>query len=80
MTSSFWLQNASYTRIKNIQLGYTIPQSISERIKLKYIRLFVNAQNPFTFTKFQGLDPESAVGGSQYPNMKVFTGGVAVRF
>ena len=80
MTSSFWLQNASYTRIKNIQLGYTIPQSISEKIKLKYVRVYVNAQNPFTFTKFQGLDPESAVGGSQYPNMKVFTGGVAVRF
>ncbi len=80
MTSSFWLQNASYTRIKNIQLGYTFPQRISEKIKLKYIRLFVNAQNPFTFTKFQGLDPESAIGGSQYPNMKVFTGGVAIRF
>ncbi|WP_183564088.1 SusC/RagA family TonB-linked outer membrane protein [Mucilaginibacter sp. SP1R1] len=80
MASSFWLQNASYTRIKNIQLGYTIPQSISEKIKLKYVRFYVNAQNPFTFTKFQGLDPESAVGGSQYPNMKVFTGGVTVRF
>lgn len=80
MTSSFWLQNASYTRIKNIQLGYTIPQSISEKIRLKYVRVYVNAQNPFTFTKFQGLDPESAVGGSQYPNMKVFTGGVTVRF
>ena len=80
MTSSFWLQNASYTRIKNIQIGYTIPQSISEKIKLKYIRVYVNAQNPFTFTKFQGLDPESAVGGSQYPNMKVFTGGITVRF
>jgi TonB-linked SusC/RagA family outer membrane protein len=80
MTSSFWLQNASYARIKNMQLGYTIPQSISGKIKLKYVRLYVNAQNPFTFTKFQGLDPESAVGGSQYPNMKVFTAGINVRF
>jgi len=80
MTSSFWLQNASYTRIKNIQVGYTIPQSISEKVKLKYVRVYLDAQNPFTFTKFQGLDPETALGGSQYPNMKVITGGLTARF
>jgi len=80
MTSSFWLQNASYTRVKNIQAGYTVPQRISEKVKLKYIRIYLDAQNPFTFTRFKGLDPESAVGGSQYPNMKVITGGVAVKF
>lgn len=82
--NSFWLQDASFLRIKNIQLGYTFPEHLLRRIKaIKGLRLFVNAQNAFTFTKFEGLDPErtlTATVGGQYPNIRILTSGFSLKF
>ena len=82
MASTFWLENSAYMRVKNIQLGYTLSQNLISKIGLTYLRFYIDVQNPFTFnsSKFLGLDPESAVGGSQYPNMKIYTLGATVRF
>jgi hypothetical protein len=56
--STRFLFDGSYLRIKNVSLGYTFSSNISERIKASNIRVYVSAQNLFTFTKYPGLDPE----------------------
>lgn len=83
VANSFWLQDASYLRIKNIQLGYTFPERLSLKAGIKSVRLYVNAQNAFTFTKFEGLDPERSLtsqSAAQYPNVRVITAGVSLKF
>ncbi len=77
--SSFWLQNAAYLRIKNIQLGYTIPSHITNKIKLSKVRVYVNAENLFTFTKMVGVDPEFPFV-DRYPLAKIGTFGLNVNF
>jgi TonB-linked SusC/RagA family outer membrane protein len=82
--NSFWLQDASFLRIKNLQLGYTFSSRLFVWAKsINSVRLFVNAQNPFTFTRFKGLDPErtlTATAGGQYPNIRILTAGVVLKF
>ena len=80
--NTFWVQNASFVRLKNIQLSYTIPKKMFNST-LQSIRVYVNAQNAFTWTKFKGLDPEVSdysQSGIQYPNVRVISGGVNVIF
>lgn len=83
-TNSFWVQNRAYFRVKNIQLGYTLPTGLVERIGLQKIRVYANAQNLFTITKFQGFDPErpekTVRGGDGYPLLKMYTFGANVTF
>ena len=79
--STFWLRSASYFRVKNVQLGYTIPSSLLKGT-IKNIRVFASGQNLLTLDNFwQGYDPEGPVGnGSWYPQMKVYNIGLNVRF
>lgn len=61
--SSFWMKSAAYLRLKNLQLGYTLPKRWVNKIGLKSVLVYVNAQNLFTVTNFwQGYDPEVAYG------------------
>jgi TonB-linked SusC/RagA family outer membrane protein len=57
-------QNSSYTKISNITLGYTIPKSILSKVKISNLRVYVDAFNPFIFSKFIGWDPENPSGNS----------------
>ncbi|KAB8154217.1 SusC/RagA family TonB-linked outer membrane protein [Kordia sp. TARA_039_SRF] len=52
------VEDGSYMRIKQIQLGYTLPQRISEKLHVNNLRLYVSLDDYFTFTKYRGLDPE----------------------
>ncbi|WP_031529789.1 SusC/RagA family TonB-linked outer membrane protein [Dyadobacter crusticola] len=56
--SSYFLEDGSYFRIKNIQLTYTIPSAVLKKIKLNSAQVYVQGQNLFTFTKYTGLDPD----------------------
>lgn len=56
--SSWFVKEASFLRIKSIQLGYTIPSNISQRINISNIRVFASVNNLYTFTKYEGYDPE----------------------
>ncbi|MDC6366790.1 MULTISPECIES: TonB-dependent receptor [Flavobacteriaceae] len=56
--NSYFVEDASYLRLKNIQIGYTLPDSILEKIGVDNIRLYVQASNLFTITDYNGLDPE----------------------
>ncbi len=79
--SSFWLRDASYLRLKNLQLGYNFPKTwLKDRIQK--LRLYASGQNLLTFDNFYpGFDVEAPVGNAGwYPQMKVFTVGLDVRF
>lgn len=81
-------QDASFLRVRNITLGYNISGSALMDLG-KYvsnIRVYVDAQNPFTFTNFEGFDPEVITGGSykggkaEYPQTKTFSAGLRINF
>lgn len=90
--SSFWMRDAAYLRLKNIQLGYDIPQTLVTKLGLESAFVYLNGQNIFTETNFyQGYDPEinynasSADGvtlgnGGFYPQVKTFSFGVDLKF
>jgi len=86
--SDYWLQNAAYLRLKNIQLGYTIPQQLLSKFRVDHLRVYVSAENLLTKSKyFYAYDPETAgagsdatVNGGMYPQVKTFVFGVNFRF
>lgn len=94
LLSSFWVLNGSYLRGKNVQLGYTIPKTITEKAKIGSIRLYFSGENLFTISNYrQGWDPENGTdsdagndansiisNGSYYPILRNYTFGVNVRF
>ena len=80
--SSFWMKDAAYLRLKNLQLGYTLPASIVGKMGMQTLRLFVSGQNLFTKDKFwNGYDVESPVGiGNAYPQVKLYSFGLNANF
>jgi hypothetical protein len=56
--TSYLVEDGSYLRMKNLTLGYTIPESMLSKVKIKSLRIYVQAINLFTITKYTGLDPE----------------------
>jgi TonB-linked SusC/RagA family outer membrane protein len=84
-SSSFWTVDASYVRLKNAELGYSIPQHILRKIHLDYLRLYINGSNLLTWSKLlPGLDPESAAASSvnsdPYPVTRTINFGLNVKF
>ncbi|MDU0368818.1 TonB-dependent receptor [Hymenobacter endophyticus] len=87
--STRWVEDGSYLRLKNVQLGYTLPTSLTGRLEgLGSVRLYVTGRNIFTLTKYTGFDPETpglgvfgrGVDDGTYPNVRTFTGGLQVNF
>ncbi len=80
--SSFWLEDAAYLRLKNIQLGYTLPDALTSKYRMSGIRAYISADNLFTSTKFyKSYDPESPVqSGSYYPQVKTILFGLNINF
>ncbi|MGE8380422.1 MAG: hypothetical protein ACN6PN_18775, partial [Sphingobacterium sp.] len=74
----FWLQNKAFIRVKNIQLGYTIPNEITKRIQVQNLRVFGSLENFWTITSYKGFDPE--VSGTNYPTMKQAVFGLSLTF
>jgi len=83
-SSSRYLYDGSYLRIKNISLSYDFDKSDARKVGLQSARLFVNAENLYTFTNYEGLDPEQGVSGRNgfgtIPNVRTFTFGVRLGF
>lgn len=63
ISSDLYIKDGSYLRLKNVQLGYTLPQAISQKASISKFRIFVSGENLLTFTKYDGFDPEMASGG-----------------
>lgn len=83
-SSSFWIKDAAYLRLKNLQLGYTIPKNIISKIGISNLRLYVSQDNMFTISKFwKYFDVESPVlsgYGNFYPIMRTTTIGIDLSF
>ncbi len=89
-TSDRFVEDASFLKISNIMLSYNFSSSLINKIKLKSLRLYVSAQNMFTFSGYSGYDPEQHSGGDSnlnigfdnknYPSFKSLTLGLNVRF
>ncbi|MGE8291658.1 MAG: TonB-dependent receptor [Sphingobacterium sp.] len=80
VNSTRYLQNAAYLRLKNATLGYTLPVSLTERIKVQQVRFFFSAENILTFTKmFGNFDPEQ-LDRNSYPLSKNISFGAQIRF
>jgi TonB-linked SusC/RagA family outer membrane protein len=84
---SYYIENGSYLRLKNLQLGYTLPESITSKVNIGSLRVYIQGVNLFTVTKYTGLDPE--LGGSDtnfgidsgnYPLVKQYLIGLNVSF
>lgn len=85
--SDLYIYDGSYLRLKNIQLGYTLPSNLTRKYFVSSLRLFVAAENLLTITKYHGFDPEISSGGTSlgvdrgvYPQARVFTVGVNLAF
>lgn len=81
--STYWLQSMNFLRMKNLQLGYTLPKRLITKIGIEKIRFYFSAENLFTLTKWDGVDPEKAnpsggIGEDPFPIMKTFSFGVNV--
>ncbi len=88
--SDRYVEDGSFVRIQNITLGYKLPRTLINRVKMNNLRLFVTVQNLYTFTKYTGYDPEvgsynnsirlMSVDAGHYPNPRTYMGGVSVEF
>lgn len=87
--SDRFVEDGSYLRLKNLQLGYTFPATWMNKVKIKEFRVYVSAQNLMTFTKYSGMDPEiGTIGGALelgidkgfYPQARIFLAGVNLKF
>ncbi|SEP80875.1 SusC/RagA family TonB-linked outer membrane protein [Flavobacterium urocaniciphilum] len=80
--SDRFLRDASYVRVRNLTVGYSVPNEFLNKTFLKQVRFRVMAENMLTFTKWKGFDPESFVSSQTgyYPTPKIFTFGVDVNF
>lgn len=81
-TSDFWMINNGYLRLKTVMIGYTLPQSITNSLRIHNVRLYVSGQNMLTFSKLKFMDPEIGYTNREtaYPNQKVMTVGLDVTF
>lgn len=81
--STFYMENASYLRLKNIELGYTFDKKLLPFMRNCTVRLYGNIQNAFTITNYKGFDPEMEVGETRaqaYPQVRIYTIGLNVNF
>ncbi len=78
--NTFWLNDASFLRMKNIELGYSV-HTLFPRLNLQNARIYVNAYNLFTITKVKDYDPEGSSGSGQfYPQQRIINVGATIRF
>ena len=88
--SDLYVEDGSYLRLQNISLSYTLPKSIVRKIKLENIKVYMNLQNVYTWTKYDGFDPEvgamygdalmTGLDYGRYPSPRIYTFGLNVSF
>jgi TonB-dependent starch-binding outer membrane protein SusC len=86
--SDFYIEDGSYLRLRNVQLGITLPGRITNNLGIEKFRVYVSATNLFTFTRYSGFDPDigspnilvQGLDKAAYPNARIWTAGVNVSF
>lgn len=77
-TSSWWMRDGAFIRLKSVEIGYTFPDKLAKKAFLSNCRIYFNALNPFTWSRFKDWDPELASNGFSYPIQKVYNIGINV--
>jgi len=86
--SDFYVEDGSFLRLRNIQMGYTLPNSLSRNLKISSVRFYVAANNLVTLTRYMGFDPDVGAGNPLfagvdngiYPQARTFMGGLNIKF
>lgn len=79
--NDYWLRSTDYIRLKNLELGYTIPETLGKRAGIGSMRVYVNGLNLLTFDKLKVFDPETGSStGQYYPQARIVSGGLSVQF
>lgn len=79
-TGDYFLEKAWFIRVRNITLGYTIPSETLEKLRIKKLRIYANFLNPFLFTPYSGMDPETDNYVAAYPNQRTYSLGLQLNF
>lgn len=81
-SNSYFLKDASFFRIKNLTVGYTLPRTLTEKINIRKVRVYFSGDNLLTFTPYKGLDPERNGDGRDalYPQNRIYSFGLNVEF
>ncbi|ERI88727.1 TonB-dependent receptor plug domain protein [Bacteroides pyogenes F0041] len=81
LTSDFWILDASYLKIRNVQLGYTLPSQVTRKFACSNLRLYISLDNPVSFSKYRkGWDPEINTSGDYYPILSTYSFGLTLKF
>lgn len=79
--STFWLYNGNYVRLKNLEIGYSLPKKILSKVNIERLRVYVGGTNLFSIDHLPGYDPEKQDGGfNYYPQQRVYNMGVNITF
>lgn len=81
LTSDFWLKDATYVRLKTLELSYNLPQNWLSKVNIQSMKLFINGQNLFTIDNVKWADPENSnIYGEYYPQSKIYNLGINITF
>jgi TonB-linked SusC/RagA family outer membrane protein len=81
-SSTYFIQDASYLRLKNLYLSYAFNEKILSKIRSKGLTVYISGDNLATWTKYEGNDPERAGSGrfAQFPQLRIYTAGLSIKF
>ena len=86
--SDFFVEDGSFVRIQNVQLGYTIPDNLTQKVYIQKVRIFAGVNNLYTFSNYMGYDPAASTGApigggidnGFYPTPRIYTFGLNLTF
>lgn len=78
--STWWMRNGAFLRIKEVQIGYSLPEGVINKLSLRKLRIYVNSRNLAHFSAFKLWDPEMAGNGMGYPLQRTFNIGINIKF
>ena len=79
--SSWWVKNGAYLRLKNLQIGYTLPQHLLNKTGIERVNIYIAGTNLLTFSAFKYVDPEMpSVNNGYYPQQRTYSIGVNLSF
>ncbi len=78
--STIWMKNGNYLRLRNAEIGFNMPESVTRKLHVKNLRLFVNGMNLYTWDHIKVIDPESNDGVGRYPLQRSFNAGLQIDF
>ena len=79
--NTYWLKNAAFTRLKNVQIGYNLPKTLLDKVKIQSLRIYASGFNLLTFDQLKTIDPEGgSAQGWFYPQQRVYNLGLSARF